>query len=237
MKKIIIILFSFLLINSVSGQIAPKRPFNQDGFYKSINDVPGIYHFKDSLDILYENLDLYNLGLSKDGFQLAYKGYKKLMKSGSISNPNYLTICDFTQPSTSRRLYLIDMKNSKVEIQTWVCHGRKSGDILPTKFSNKMSSYQSSIGFYVTGNPYRGRRGLSLRIYGIESDYNDNAFKRDVVIHGSKYIGYGKTGRSLGCPAVPKNISKDLINVIKNGSCFFIYYPLKDYLDNSKILS
>jgi hypothetical protein len=75
----------------------------------------------------------------------------------------------------------------------------------------------------------------------MERGINDNAFERGIVVHGAPYVSdafvnaQGYSGRSQGCPAVPVQTSKPLINTIKNGSCMFIYHPT--YVDNSKILS
>jgi hypothetical protein len=47
----------------------------------------------------------------------------------------------------------------------------------------------------------------------------------------------GYLGRSFGCPALPKQINKQVIDKIKQGNCMFIYYPDQQYLLNSKILN
>jgi hypothetical protein len=44
-------------------------------------------------------------------------------------------------------------------------------------------------------------------------------------------------GRSYGCPAVPADESEEIIDLIKEGSCLFIYHPSKRYLTKSKILN
>ena len=155
-----------------------------------------------------------------------------------ISNPGYLTICDMSQSSRKKRLYLIDLTNTQVLMNTWVAHGRNSGYEFATKFSNKLSSRQTSLGFYVTKNTYYGEHGLSLRMQGLEPGINDKAYRRAVVIHGADYIGgQTKTGRSYGCPAVPKEETATLINIIKEGTCLFIYHPSRTYLTKSKILN
>ena len=121
-------------------------------------------------------------------------------------------------------------------------HGKKSGLEIPEKFSNKISSNQSSLGFYVTKNPYRGKRGYSLRLAGLEKDFNSNAEPRGVVLHGSKYINEEraknrKVERSLGCPAIPQAENAEVINLIKEGSVIFIYHPSEEYLEKSPILN
>jgi hypothetical protein len=187
--------------------------------------------------ILYDSLGLREKGLSEDAFDCAYRGYEHLLETNKIPQPGYLTICDFSQSIRQKRLYLIDMANDRVIMNTYVSHGRRSGGEYARKFSNGMKSLQSSLGFYVTANTYVGENGLSLRLQGLEPGFNDKAYRRAVVVHGANYIGAGKTGRSFGCPAVPKKESRFIINTIKDGTCLFIYHPEKKYLTKSRILN
>ncbi len=186
---------------------------------------------------LYQTLGLAEMGLSKKAFSHAYKGYMRLVNKKLIANPGYLTICDMSQSSRKKRLYVIDINNQQVVMQTHVAHGQRSGSEFATRFSNKMSSHQSSLGFYVTKSTYNGEHGLSLRMHGLEPGFNDKAYRRAIVVHGAKYVGDGLKGRSFGCPAVPKEDSDELINTIKDGTCLFIYYPSRHYLGKSKILN
>jgi hypothetical protein len=182
-------------------------------------------------------LNLRNLGLSPEAFNYAYRGYEYLLDKNLVNDSAYLTICDFTQSSKQKRLYLIDMLDNKILLNTYVAHGHNSGGEYATRFSNRLRSKQSSLGFYVTQNTYVGEHGLSLRMEGLEPGFNDKAYRRAIVLHGASCIGNGSTGRSYGCPAVPKNESKQIINTIKNGTCLFIYHPDKKYLQGSKILN
>lgn len=186
---------------------------------------------------LYDQMNLGDLGLSEKAFDYAYKGYENLVEQNKLSDPEYLTICDFTQSSKQKRLYLIDIATGTLVLNTYVAHGHNSGGLFATRFSNKLRSKQSSLGFYVTRNTYVGEHGLSLRVEGLEPGFNDKAYSRAIVVHGADYIGNGFTGRSYGCPAVPKQESKTIINTIKNGTCLFIYHPDKKYIQGSKILN
>ena len=47
---------------------------------------------------------------------------------------------------------------------------------------------------------------------------------------------HGRLGRSQGCPAVPVELSDEIIKTIKGGSCLFIYAPIPDYKSNSQII-
>jgi hypothetical protein len=191
---------------------------------------------------LYEGIGLAEYGLNREALDYAVKGYENLLDQGVVSNMQYLTVIDFSQPSFSRRFYLIDVENQELVMNTFVMHGKNSGFEMPEKFSNKINSNQSSLGFYVTKNPYTGKRGYSLRLAGLEKEFNSNAEARGVVLHGSKFINEDRANnkrveRSLGCPAIPQDENKDVINMIKEGSVIFIYHPSEEYLQRSAVLN
>ena len=191
---------------------------------------------------VFDSLKLNMLGLSKNIFELAVKGLEKLKESGIILSDNIISIADFSQPSSSKRLYIIDLNNYSLLFQTYVAHGQKSGREYAEKFSNRPRSFQSSPGFYVTLSPYTGVNGYSLKLNGLESGINNNALTRDIVIHGADYVNealvqeQGYIGRSQGCPAVPKQLNRSIIETIKNGTCLFIYPGQSSYLQKSAIL-
>ena len=194
-------------------------------------------------EALYSAINLQQYGLSEQAFNYALKGYYRLLKKKLIGRADYLTICDFSQSSKQKRLYVVDLINNKLVMNTYVAHGRNSGAEYATKFSNKPSSLQSSLGFYITRNTYIGEHGLALKIDGVDAGFNDKAWKRNIVIHGATYIDEARIregkymGRSYGCPAIPQKESNTVINKIKNGTCLFIYHPLRKYLFGSKILN
>lgn len=197
----------------------------------------------DKISSLYQSAQLEQSGLSEEAFTYALTGYQKLLQEKRIARSEYLTVCDFSQSSKQKRLYIMDITNGKLLIKTYVAHGRNSGIEYATKFSNIPESLQSSLGFYITSETYYGEHGLSLRLTGVDPGYNDKAFERSIVIHGAAYVDAARAkngimmGRSYGCPAVPQKESSNIINTIKNGTCFFIYHPSRNYLLNSKILN
>lgn len=204
-------------------------------------DIPDSTEIKKNL--IYDSLKLEKLGLKKEAFEYAFDGYQALLEKGVIRKKGIITICDFSQSSKRKRLYLINLDDYKLLMNTYVAHGKNSGNEYATRFSNKPESNQSSLGFYLTKKTYYGEFGLALTISGLEQGINDKAERRKIVVHGSDYVGGSylrysrKTGRSFGCPAIPKNISTKLIHTIKNGTCLFIYHPTEKYLTNSKILN
>lgn len=192
---------------------------------------------------IYEDMSLEDSGLSRQAFEYAWTGYYKLKKKGVLHRTGILSICDFSQSSSNQRMYVIDVRSRRLLYRTYVAHGINSGDEFASSFSNRLESCKSSLGFYVTRHTYNGMNGLSLRIEGVDKGFNDNAGKRNIVIHGASYVSqrilqkYGVMGTTFGCPAIPDDMSSQIIPVVKNGSCFFIYYPSKKYLAQSPVLN
>jgi hypothetical protein len=174
--------------------------------------------------------------------ETALSGFKKVSEEKKLNHPEVITIIDFGLPSDKERLWVIDLVHSKVLFHCLVSHGRNSGELMAEHFSNTPGSFASSPGFYITGETYIGKNGLSLTLDGIEKGINDRARERAIVMHGADYVSsdyirkYGRLGRSHGCPAVPKELNKKIIQAIKGGSCLFIYVPKKSYLSNSQII-
>ena len=192
---------------------------------------------------LYTDLHLAESGMHEEVFDLALKGFNKLEGSGKIQNEDKITIVDFSQPSNQKRLYVIDLNKKQILFQSYVSHGRGSGELWAKSFSNQSSSYKSSPGFYVTEETYTGHNGYSLRLDGLEKGINDNARNRSIVMHGARYASesaineLGFLGRSQGCPAIPLALHKPIINSIKDGTCLFIYTPDESYIDRSELLN
>lgn len=137
----------------------------------------------------------------------------------------------------------MDLKAGRLLFNTFVSHGKNSGEEYATSFSNVKESNKSSLGFLVTAETYNGKAGYSLRFDGMEPGINDKVRYRDIVFHGSKFVNQqrvedrGMIGKSLGCPAVPYEVHRKIIEVIKGGSCFFINHPDEVYAHTSPILN
>jgi len=176
-------------------------------------------------------------------FSMALRGYMHLKHTQELADTQFLTIIDFSKYCNNKRLWVLDLSHQTVKFNEWVAHGKRSGNHYATSFSNQYSSKKSSLGFYITGGPYYGRNNLSLKLHGLEKNYNSNAFSRGIVIHGANYISKNivsrneRIGRSFGCPAVSIASNKKIIDTIKGGSCLFIYHPTSYYINNSKILN
>jgi hypothetical protein len=164
-------------------------------------------------------------------------------KIKELQNKKIITVIDFSKPSTQERFFVIDLENKLVLYKSLVAHGRNSGENVAESFSNDSKSLKSCLGFFVTAETYTGKHGYSLRLDGLEPGINDNARQRTIVIHGADYVSksfarqYGRLGRSWGCPVLPLESSKEIIDKISKGSCLFIYGLDPEYLKASEILN
>ena len=183
------------------------------------------------VESIYNNLTTNNFSLpKKESFTKAMEGYFELKQKGIIQK-EILTIVDYSLSSNENRLWVVDLKKNSILFQSLVSHGRNSGNEFANVFSNRPESYKSSLGFYLTGETYFGKHGYSLRLDGLEEGINNHARERAIVVHGADYVSEsfirqnGRLGRSLGCLALSKELTKEVIDTIKNNSCLYVYYP------------
>jgi hypothetical protein len=174
---------------------------------------------------------LNDIQLTPEAFKYAYEGYQLLENEKMLHNDSLITIIDYSKPSNEDRFYVIDLKHKSLVCKSLVAHGRNSGEIYAESFSNGMQSHKSSLGLFVATETYTGSNGYSLHLDGMEKGINDKARERSIVIHGANYVSEsfivhnGRIGRSFGCPALPMNVSDSVIDLIKGGSCLYIYHP------------
>jgi hypothetical protein len=175
--------------------------------------------------------------------KLSLKAYSKARQRG-LDDKGLLTVIDYSKGSTERRMWIIDVNKEKVLFNTWVSHGRNSGASTATSFSNQPGSLKSSLGVFLTDSaPYMGGNGYSLRLVGLERGINDNAYRRDIVVHGAWYVEpdvakkYGQIGRSWGCPAVSERLAHPIIDTIKNKTLVFVYSSDRNWLNHSSFLA
>ncbi|RYU74170.1 murein L,D-transpeptidase catalytic domain family protein [Hymenobacter persicinus] len=180
----------------------------------------------------YVQTGLTTSGLPINVYREALLGFYNLQQRGQVSaQRQVLTIIDFNRSSRLKRLWVIDVKQQRVLFHTLVAHGKNTGEEFASAFSNQNGSEMSSLGFYVTGNTYDGKHGLSLKLNGLDAGYNTNAASRSVVVHGAEYVceefvrAHGRLGRSQGCPALPLDQSSAIIRAIKNGTVVYAHAP------------
>ncbi len=224
------ILFLSLIFNPIGFALAPLK--------REMNNLKNI-----SLENynLYTSCDFQAFGLTFPVFDYALKGFNQLKSAGFFANNNILTIIDFTKASNEKRLFVLDLDQGKVLFNTYVAHGKASGEMFATSFSNKLSSLKSSLGFFETTQTYFGKHGYSLKLAGLEKGINDQVSKRAIVVHGADYVSdlfirmKGMIGRSWGCPAIPSSITKPIIDKIRNGTCLYIHAEDSLYFAKSSL--
>ena len=208
-------------------EITPKAISHKIAEVAEIN--PKAILFINYINRVYEEADLKSANLALPVFEKAIVGFYNLKNSHNLNQEkDIITVIDFTRPSSEKRLWIIDLKNNKLLLNTYVAHGQGSGENMPKLFSNIEESHQSSLGFYITNETYIGNHGLSLRLDGFEKGLNDKARDRAIVIHGAAYVSEafikqtGRLGRSFGCPAIPIELTDTVITLIKDKTCLYI---------------
>jgi len=216
---------------------------------KNCSDETALYFYTSSetyenfLDSAYSKLFTSHSRPQKQVFNLALKGYAKLLEQGQLGKKNILAFIDYSLSANVKRFWVVDLKAMKLLHHELVAHGRNSGIEFAKQFSNKVNSFQTSLGFFVTGDIYQGKHDLSIRMHGVEKSFNSNALDRGIVIHGADYVDESfikqnqRLGRSLGCPAVSEKVIVALSKTISNGVCLFAYYPNKIYMKASKFVN
>lgn len=151
----------------------------------------------------------------------------------------FLTVIDYALPSSARRLWVFDLSTQRLLFRERVAHGRGTGAEFAERASNRDGSLASSVGLFVTREVFRGRRGRSLRLIGLEPGFNDAAFRRAIIVHGAPYMSeayrreHGRFGQSKGCPALDPAVSDAVIDTIAGGSLLFIHLDDPAWLTRS----
>jgi hypothetical protein len=170
---------------------------------------------------------------------LAARAAECARRQGVLDGFNHLAVIDYSRPSTQPRLWVFDLRHSRLLFEELVAHGRNTGEGLAERFSNVEGSKMSSIGLYQAAETYYGSNGYSLRLHGLDPGFNDKALERAIVMHGAPYVSeaiaarFGRLGRSWGCPALRPEVARTVIDTLKGGSLLFAYYPDRKWLDES----
>lgn len=241
MKKYILDIATIFLVGmSIVGTSwkAVELPRTQQ---EVVNHIAADSLYSQYISNIYHQVHLDSAGLSEQVFEKALTGFYNLKYSGLLHAKSILTIADFDQESSRKRLYIIDLASKKLLLNTWVAHGQNSGGDKAAYFSNNINSNQSSLGFYLTGEIYYGKHGRSLKLDGMDQGFNSNARERSIVVHGASYVSQksidqlGRLGRSQGCPAVPAKLADQVINTISDRTVLFINNSEQQY--NSSFLN
>ncbi|HYW93281.1 MAG TPA: murein L,D-transpeptidase catalytic domain family protein [Gammaproteobacteria bacterium] len=164
------------------------------------------------------------------------------VRQRSLTDKPLVTVVDYSVPSARKRLAVANVRSGKVLFYTYVAHGKGSGVKYATRFSNKPGTDASSLGVYLTGRAYYGKHGYSLRLKGLNADYNGAAYRRDIVVHSAWYVSrkfarnHGRMGRSWGCFALSRKVAGAIVKLIRRGTVLLAYYPDPRWLHSSPFL-
>ncbi len=185
---------------------------------------------------IYESAHLQESGLAYNVFKKAETGFINLKIANKLPQScSMLTVIDYTKSSCEKRMWIIDVINKDLVLNTWVAHGRGSGREVADRFSDRINSFKSSVGFYLTDVVYYGKHGRSLKLDGMDPGFNSNARAREIVVHAAEYVGesviekQGRTGCSLGCPAVAPEVADQVIDALKDKTVIFINGNARNY--------
>ena len=246
MAKKLLPLFAPLILSPVATPATGKYVSADKKFRDKIGAVK-IMRFEQVSFDLYNQMNLSASDLRYEVFNKALMGYYGMKHEGKLSDKGIMTIVDFTKPSDKKRLWVLDLQNKEVLYNTYVAHGRNSGEVMAENFSNEHKSNMSSIGFYVTEGIYYGKHGKSLKLNGVDDNFNTNALDRCIVMHGAEYATedfieqYGRLGRSLGCPALPMGEHEGIIDTVKGNTALYIHASddayTSQYLDHANAMA
>lgn len=179
--------------------------------------------------------------ISTKAISAAINAYFHVRRQDLTDKP-LVTIVDYSLPSAKKRLAVADVRTGKVLFYTYVAHGKGSGGKYATRFSNKPGTNASSLGVYLTGRTYYGKHGYSLRLKGLNPEFNGAAYRRDIVVHSAWYVSrtfakdHGRMGRSWGCFALSRKVESAIVKLIRGGTVLLAYYPDPGWLRSSPFL-
>lgn len=180
--------------------------------------------------------------ISTNAISTAISAYLQVRRQHLTDKP-LVTIVDYSVPSDKRRLAVADVQTGKVLIYTYVAHGKGSGLKYATHFSNDPGTDASSLGVYLTGDAYYGKHGYSLRLEGLDPQFNGAAYRRDIVIHSAWYVSrkfaqdHGRMGLSWGCFALSRKVESAVVRLIRGKTVLIGYYPDPKWLHSSAFLA
>ncbi len=170
--------------------------------------------------------------VSPQAYKAAFVAFERYRTAHPEERYRYLAVVDYSKPSYLKRMAIIDLVN-KDESFYRVAHGKNSGELFATRFSNTPESAMSSPGLYRVLDAYMGDHGLAVRLEGLEPSTNNNAFSRDIVLHSANYVSPGyiflnlvtfngpRIGRSNGCFVVsPADIDEVVQQLSRKGMLY-----------------
>ncbi len=170
--------------------------------------------------------------VSPKAYKAAYAALERYRTAHPEERYRYLAVVDYSKPSYLKRMVVINLVSGENSFYR-VAHGKNSGELFATRFSNTPESNMSSPGLYRVLDAYMGDHGLAVRLEGMEPAKNGNAFSRDIVLHSADYVSVGyillnlvtfngpRIGRSNGCFVVsPADIDEVVQQLSRKGMLY-----------------
>ncbi|WP_394345401.1 murein L,D-transpeptidase catalytic domain-containing protein [Hymenobacter persicinus] len=150
------------------------------------------------------------------------KDVTRIVGHNPFYDQRHALVIDMALPSSAPRLRVYDLLRQKLVYQTRVMHGKGSGQIKATRFSNRISSQKTALGRYVIVERYLGKFGQAYRLAGIDAS-NSNALTRGIVLHSSRFFSRTHIGRSEGCPTVSLKAIQAMGKYLREGTVIWIH--------------
>jgi hypothetical protein len=202
-KKII----SILVLGSIIPTVTSAKSPNKKTYYKkslSKKSKSSSRFLSKNLYKIYKRV-LKKTNVNRRALRKAFKFYQKNRRKRHLSS-KYLAIADYTKRATTKRLYIINLKNGKV-YRHKIAHGKRSGAVggRVRRSSNRKDSKMTPYGFFKVGSVVRRTKKKHykyLSVMGLEKSNRKVGLPsrmggRDIIVHPAKYVNYG--GRSHGC--------------------------------------
>ena len=167
--------------------------------------------------------------ISVEAYRAAFNALEVYRTVHPKEKIRYFAVVDFSKPSYIKRMAVIDLVSGEESFYR-VAHGKNSGELYATRFSNTLGSGMSSPGLYRVLDAYIGDHGKAVRLEGLDPAVNDSAFSRDIVLHSADYVSMSyiilnlvtfngpRIGRSNGCFVVsPDNIDEMVQKLSRKG--------------------
>ena len=172
--------------------------------------------------------------VSGQAYKAAFAALETYRSKHPEEHPRFLAVVDYSKPSYIKRMAVIDLITGDQSFY-WAAHGKNSGDIYATRFSNTPESNMSSLGLYKTLDSYYGDHGKAIRLAGLDSLTNGNAFSRDIVLHSADYVSLKyiliniatlngpMIGRSNGCFVVSPHEIDEITQQLNHGAYLYAW--------------
>jgi L,D-transpeptidase catalytic domain len=172
--------------------------------------------------------------ISAEAYKAAFAAFESYRTAHPAARYRYLAVVDFSKPSYLKRMAVIDLLSGDESFYR-VAHGKNSGELYATRFSNTPESGMSSLGLYLVLDAYIGDHGTAVRLEGLEPSVNGNAFSRDIVLHSADYVSLGyillnlvtfngpRIGRSNGCFVVSPRYIDDVVQKLSRKGLLYAW--------------